>query len=338
VVLACVVMVAAMVASHQLTPFALLVTLLAMVAARRTTARLLPLITGVLLVGWLGFLAVQYLDGHLAQLWQDALSLGTSVSTNVGERVSGSGQHLQIVYLRLAATGVLWSLAVLGVVRMMRRGRVAPSHALMAFAPLVLVVLQPYGGEVLLRSYLLALPFLAVLAAASLFPELETAWSWRRSAGLLLVLCTLMATLMYTRYGNERAYLYSDADRDAVTYLYETAAPGDLVAAGSPNVPWQDQRYSELDHEVLSSIIEPPAGPESPRALADRVAGVLQDRAGDGHAFLLITESQRSFEHMLGSSDWGTVRDVEEGALQSSRWQVVHREPSAIVFQVVESP
>jgi hypothetical protein len=229
-------------------------------------------------------------------------------------------------------------LAVLGVVRMMRRGRVAPSHALMAFAPLVLVVLQPYGGEVLLRSYLLALPFLAVLAATSLFPELETAWSWRRSAGLLLVLCTLMATLMYTRYGNERAYLYSDADRAAVTYLYETAAPGDLIAAGSPNVPWQDRRYSDLDHETLSSIMEPPAGQESPRALADRVAGVLQDRAGDGHAFLLITESQRSFERMLGASDWGTVRAVEEGALQSSRWQVVHREPSAIVFEVVESP
>jgi O-antigen/teichoic acid export membrane protein len=338
VVLAGTLIVAAMVASHQLTPFASLLMLVTLVVARRTTGRLLPLITSVIIAAWLTFMATAYLDGHLAKIWAEALSLGSSVGANVGERVTGSAEHLMIIYARLGLAGMLWLLAAVGILRMMRHGRPAPSHAVLAFTPLLLVPLQPYGGEILLRSYVFALPFVAVLVAWALFPGAGAPWSWRRSGGLVLVSCVFLSTFLLTRYGNERASLFTAQERQAVSYLYATAGQGDVVAAGIPNLPWQDRSYADVDFEILSRSMTPAATTESPRQLADRAAGFLEGRSREGTAYLVITRSQLSMEEMMGSSDWGSVHDLQQGALASQRYLVVYRNADATVFALRERP
>ncbi len=334
VVLACTVIVAAMVASHQLTPFASLLMLVTLVVTRRTTARLLPLVTSVLIASWLTYLAAGYLDGHLEKIWADALSLGSSVGANVGARVTGSDGHLLVIYLRLGLAGLLWLLAAVGIARMVRHGRAAPSHALLAFAPLVLVPLQPYGGEILQRSYVFALPFVAVLVAWALFPGAGPHWSWRRSAGVLLLSCALLGTFLVTRYGNERASLFTASEREAVDWLYAAAGPGDVLAAAVPNLPWQDRGYADVEVEVLGRLMPPVETDESPRRLADRVAGVLQGQSGDGAAYLIITRSQLSMAEILGQPDWGSVHDLQRGALESPRYELVHGNADAAVFLV----
>lgn len=329
-----VLVVGAMVATHQLTPFAVLLMIAALVVAGRTTAPHLFLITSVLLAAWLGWMATAYLDGHLATIWEDALSLTGSVSANVGDRVGGSEEHRVIVYIRLLSTGLLWLLAALGAARCVRRDRRVPSLALLAVVPLILVPLQPYGGEVLLRSYLFALPFAAVLVAAALFPARDDAWSWRTSTVLGLVLCVLMGTLVFTRYGNERALLYTAQERAAVEFVYDDADSGDVVAAASPALPWEDRRYSELRFEVLSRLLQPAPASESPTQLADRVAGALAAEAGDADAYLVITRSQRAYDEMLGAPAWGSVQDLEAGARRADRFRVVLEEADAVVFEL----
>jgi hypothetical protein len=339
VVLTCTILLAAIVASHQLTPFAALLLLLTLIAARRTTARWLPMIAALLIAAWLTFPAVDYLGGHGRELVSDALTVGSTVSANVGQRVSGSDDHLTIVFLRIALTSVLWLLAAYGIVRMLRNGRSAPSHALLAFVPLILAMLQPYGGEVLIRAYLFALPFVAILVAWALFPALGRAWTWRRSVGLLLASCVLMTLFLFTRYGNERAFLYTPDEREAVAYIYDNADAGDVVAAASTDVPWQDRRYDDFDYQLVSRLVPPPLEPESPRDLADRVARALDDRTeGASNAYLLLTRSQLNYEHMMGSLPWGTVRDLEEGAVQSTGLQLVYENADAMVFEVREVP
>ena len=337
IVLACTVLLAAMVASHQLTPFAALLLILAVVLARRTTARLLPVIGALLLAGWLSFMAVDYLGGHGRELVSDALTIGSTVQENLGARVSGSDQHLAVVYVRLAVTAALWLLAAYGTVRILRNGRSAPSHALLAFVPLILAMLQPYGGEVLLRAYLFALPFIAVLVAWALFPALGEMWTWRRSVGLLLVSSVLMGAFLFTRYGNERAALFTPEEREAVAFVYDNAEDGDLVVAGSPNLPWQDRRYDELEHRLVNNLIEPASGPESPETLADRVAVALRERAGDdAAAYLLLTRSQINYDNMIGALPWGAVADLQEGAQQSTRLRLVYENADAMVFEARE--
>jgi hypothetical protein len=282
---------------------------------------------------------VDYLGGHGRELVSDAFTVGSTVSASVGDRVSGSDDHLTIVFLRIALTSVLWLLAAYGIVRMLRNGRSAPSHALLAFVPLILAMLQPYGGEVLIRAYLFALPFVAILVAWALFPALGRAWTWRRSVGLLLASCVLMTLFLFTRYGNERAFLYTPDEREAVAYIYDNADAGDVVAAASTDVPWQDRRYDDFDYQLVSRLVPPPLEPESPRDLADRVARALDDRTeGASNAYLLLTRSQLNYEHMMGSLPWGTVRDLEEGAVQSTGLQLVYENADAMVFEVREVP
>jgi hypothetical protein len=283
-------------------------------------------------------MATAYLDGHLAKIWAEALSLGSSVGANVGERVTGSAEHLMIIYARLGLAGMLWLLAVVGIVRMSRHGRPAPSHAILAFTPLLLVPLQPYGGEILLRSYVFALPFVAVLVAWALFPGAATPWSWRRSGGLVLVSCVFLSAFLLTRYGNERASLFTSQERQAVSYLYATAGPGDVVAAGVPNLPWQDRSYADVDFEILSRSMTPAATTESPGQLADRAAGFLEGKSRDGTAYLVITRSQLSMEEMVGPPDWGSVHDLQQGALASQRYLIVYRNADATVFALRERP
>jgi O-antigen/teichoic acid export membrane protein len=338
VVLACTLLFAAMVATHQLTPFAAILLALTLVVVGRTTARLLPAIGALLLAAWLAFMAVDYLGGHARQLVDQALSVGTTVSVNVGDRVNGSSEHLAIVYIRLAVTGVLWGLAAVGAVRIRRRGRPLPSHALLAFAPLLLVVLQPYGGESLLRAYLFGLPFMAVLVAAALFPWRGTAWPWWRGVGVFAVSCLLMGTFLFTRYGNERIVLFSSDELAATAYIEATAEPGDVVAAASTDVAWRDNHYDDFDYQQVSRLTSPAPGSESSVDLADRVADALEERSGDAAAYLLITRSQLRYDDLMGSLPWGSVHSLQEGALQSSRFRLVFQNPDAAVFEVREAP
>jgi hypothetical protein len=338
VVLACTLLFAAMVAGHQLTPFASLLLVLTLVVLRRTTARLLPVIGSLLLVAWLGFMAADYLNGYGQTLVDQAVSVGNTVSANVGQRVNGSGEHLVIIYARLAVTGVLWLLAAVGIVRMLRHGRPAPSHALLAFVPLILAVLQPYGGEALLRAYLFALPFIGVLVAWALFPGLSAAWTWRRSAGLLVVSAVLMGSFMFTRYGNERIELFTSDERAAASYIYAHASRGDVIAAGLSDVAWQEVGYDDYDYQLLSRLAQPAPPSETPVELADRVAHTLANRAGEEHAYLLLTQSQLNYEHMMGTLPWGSVRDLERGAQLSPRFRLLYGNADAMVFEVTEAP
>src|SRR5919204_2067258 len=61
-VLTCVVLIGATVGSHHLTPFMMLSSLILLVGLRRCTARGLPVITIVMLVAWMTYLATGYLD------------------------------------------------------------------------------------------------------------------------------------------------------------------------------------------------------------------------------------------------------------------------------------
>ena len=337
VLLACTLVFAALAAGHQLTPFAALLLVLTLVLARRTTAPLLPVIGALLILAWLSFMAVDYLSGNGRELVSDAVNVGSSVSANVGERVNGSSEHLVIIYIRLAVTGLLWLLTLVGVVRLLRAGRPASRHALLAFVPLVLVLVQPYGGEVLLRAYLFALPFIGVLVAAALFPAVAAAWSWRRTTGMFLVTAVLMGTFLFTRYGNERIALFTTEERTAVEYVYAQAQRGDVIAAGSSNVAWQDVGYDDYDYQQISRLVAPASAGETPVELADRVANALQERSNGAAAYLVLTRSQLDYERLMGTLPWGSVRDLESGAQQTPRFRLLYENPDAMVFKLTEA-
>ncbi|MTD14892.1 serine/threonine protein kinase [Nakamurella sp. YIM 132087] len=171
-------LIAAMVMSHQLTPVVTVLALLVFAITGTSRFRTLPVAAGVLFLGWFGYGATDYWTGHLGTVLGDVGRVGSTVSAGVGQRLTGDPVYLQMQYLRMGWTALLLLLAVAGW-WLLRRRPEAVLLAGLAACPIGLVALQSYGGEVVIRVALYGGPIWAALGAVALL-RLGRAFSARR--------------------------------------------------------------------------------------------------------------------------------------------------------------
>ena len=319
---------AAIVTSHQLTPFALLLAVTALVVTGRSWARGTPLLIAVMVVAWLIYLSHAYVSGNFSQLTDQIGALGSNVSSGVGERVGGSSGHHLVVWARLVFSGVLWAVALAGGVRRLRAGRGGGSLAVLALVPFALPLLQAYGGEILMRTYLFALPFVAFFAASLL---LEGA-ALRRGVVLAAASALLVGGFAVARYGNAEVSFYTPNEVHAMDRLYALAPPNAAIMAPGPNLPWQARRYTELDYQLLAHRLPPSPRPRTEPELAAAVGRRLQ-HDGNPASFVVITRSLIEYDHLFGAARWGSVAALEHGLAASPRFRTVIDEPDARVFE-----
>lgn len=213
---------AAMTVSHQLTPYVFMIGVAAMVVARMTNLRRLPLLLAVMGAAWLFTGARNFTDGHLHDIVGGIGNVGGSVDANVAKRLSGTdSQRLFVVTSRAVEAAVIWAIALVGLVRQWLRGRASWVLAFLAACPFPILGLQSYGGEVLLRVYLFTLPFMALILATVLLP----AGTLRRPVATALPLGVLsiaaLPAFVVCRLGNERFEQTYSADLHAVDYVYD---------------------------------------------------------------------------------------------------------------------
>jgi hypothetical protein len=305
--------------SHQLTPFALVLVLTALVLFGRTWLRGLPLLLTVAIAAWLVFMTISYLSGNIEALKAQLGALTKTLSSSVGARIGGSEGHTQVVNARLVFTGLLWLGALAGAALRLRGGQRTWSLLILFLAPFGLPILQPYGGEIVLRVYLFALPGMAVLVA-SLW--LAFASGHRRQAGVVVFVVTvgLMGAFLITRHGNDRVWLFTRQEASIVNRVYDIAAPGSVLAAPSTTLPWQHRRYAELEHVSLERLKGPIAHDDGGRRLASAVYALIK-RQGDGYGYVIVTRSLRAYDKLLGSASWGSVPQLERALDGSPRFR-----------------
>src|SRR5258708_33002935 len=79
----------------------------ALVVARRCTLTGLPVLLGVILIGWISFGAVGYWSGHLSAIFGGIGQLGANVTASVGARPTGSTpEHPHVPYIRVGFAAV----------------------------------------------------------------------------------------------------------------------------------------------------------------------------------------------------------------------------------------
>jgi hypothetical protein len=329
-----IVLIAAVVPSHQLTPFAMLSSLAALAVFNRTSARLLPVITAVLIGTWMIFMAASYLAGHIDVLTGNVGRLEDTVQTNVGARIGGSAVHRLAVYGRLVLTAVVWGLALVGAIRSFRGHRLHFGLVLLAVAPFLLVPLQPYGGEVLLRVYLFSLPFMAFFAALAFYGGRGSKRSWPRVFAVALTSLGLLAGYLVARYGNERMDYFTSGEIAAVYRLYDIAQPGSLLVAGSRNVPWKFEGYEQFDYLVVTETDRWPLADATGGDMSAVVRNVEdQMRArGRNRAYLIITRSEKAYLDVLGFAHRGALDRFERALVSSDRFRRVYGNRDAQIF------
>jgi hypothetical protein len=309
-----VVLYGAAVMSHQLTPFATLAAVTALAAFRRITLRGLPLLMGVMLVTWIGFMAVAYLAGHMAGMLREIGAVHEVVGADVSEHLGGSTQHAFIVHERIMLTLAVCGLAGLGVLRRLYAGQQNLVPLLLAVAPLPLLVLQSYGGEMPLRVYLFALPAAACFVAATVFPSSAQRTSWHAAAvGALSSL--LLAGFLFARYGNERMDYMTHREVQAIHHLYAIAPPGSVIVGLIPNTPWKDRAIEQYDVESEFTLDLQPSwaqGPLLERGDVQLIVQKLQSYCPRRSYFIVTREQMAAMELWSGVPHPQLVRLQEQ--------------------------
>ena len=314
------------VSSHQLTPFAMLAAVTTLVALNRLPQRGLPVLMAVLIGAWLLFVATVFVKGHIGALVGSIGQVGDLVEANVGDRLQGSPGHLLILRTRLLITVIVLSLAALGGIVRLRSGYRDLSFALLAATPFALVLLQRYGGEMLLRAYLFSLPFLAFFAAAFYWGGSRRAPSGRDAVAVGMATLALLGGFFLARYGNERMDYFTANELEATRYLYSHARPGSVLASASSSLPIKYERYEQYHHRLVTDEVLEGRLDEIVRSLPD------PDRVS---SYLILSRSQKAHLEMF----YGVAPDfwarLESDIMGTGRFRVLFENRDATVYELV---
>ena len=316
---------AVMVVSHQLTPFALLASTTALTVSRRCSARGLPLAMGVIVLLWLSYMTAGFIGEHTGAIFGAIGNVDATVNQNVAGRLHGDTGHVIVTRARVAMTLGLWVVALVTALWLRRTGHREPAPLLLLLAPFVLALLQPYGGEVLLRVFLFGLPFAAFFVAAAL--------SRAPVAVLVGVTLALLGGFLVTRYGNERMDWYSVDEVAATNRLDAVAPPGSTIVAWSNSLPWQARHYAEHRYRIVVGSAAwgamaqmPPGGPVQLTALEQYL------RAQKGGAYLILTRSEGAEVDLTGVGPRGSLPRVDAGLRRSPAFRRLYANRDASIY------
>lgn len=317
--------------SHQLTPYALVVASLALVVTRATRVNALPGFMAVVAVLWFAYSAVPFFQQFLREQGRNIGAVSENVNSGLGARLAGSPEHLFVVHTRVAFTLLLWSLVPVGIWLRRRRGLGNRSFLALAASGVLLVGLQSYGGEILLRVYLFSLPgVLVFVAAVAVVNGLGPVARGGLVASLSLVLLSLF---VFARYGNARIDYFSPQEVAAVDHLYRVAPPGSLLLAGTLNLPWRSQGYAAYDYEMVDELDSWSAG-TGPRAV-DRVAREVV-RTMRAHrrpgAFLVFARSMEPWEQFLDLRRAGELARVRRAVVATGLVRLVYHDEDTAIY------
>ncbi|MBJ7458401.1 MAG: hypothetical protein JHD02_04355 [Thermoleophilaceae bacterium] len=338
--------------SHQLTPFMLLGALVAATVARRNGLPGLSLILFVAIVSWLSYGALSYVYYNAQSLLGPLAEINSNVNSGVSGRVSGSPEHLQIVYARLLFNLSLWIAACGALIWRLRNGHRDWLPFGLMIAPIPAILVQPYGGEMVIRAGLFSSPWAAFFVALLLVGLLDAAprrggfGRFALDSAVPVVTVLLILVFILTRWGNARIDYFSSQEVAAVEKLYEVAPPNSTLIAGSFPVPWRYTRYAGYRYGRLANprlnpykISVIPYGESRPldlgnaerSGLISQIAYRLRPRDGLP-TYLILSRSQTAYLNMFSPWESGTLDDVRDLLEASPRFKVVYTNSDAVLL------
>ena len=315
--------------THQLTPFVMLSAITGLVLVRRCGATGLPWLLGVIVTGYVSYVGAVYWAGHFKMLRASLGDLIGNLLTGTALRASGgSPEHHAVLSVRSAITVAVFLLAAVGLWRRRRDGTDDRVALVLLLAPLPAIV-QSYGGEMVLRVYLFALPGACVLAAYAFFPATRPPRRpWRghlAAAGCALVLLT---GFLFARYGNEAFEMTRPGELAAAQWIYHHN-PTSVLFLTDKNDPWATPfiplGYQDVDRVQWKSV-RAPTNPRDVRAVIAKMQNL------GPQSYLLTTRGQRDYLQAVGDYPRRWADQFRAQMSKTPRVRVVDQNTDAVVY------
>lgn len=323
---------AAIVVSHQLTPLMLCCVLAALAIPRRNRRVVLPPLAAALVftVVWDFTVARRFVTGNLPELLEGL----TTPDVNIVSGLAGLGAAApgQVV-VAWVDRGLSATVVLLALVAIWRRPWTRRTGLpLAALAPFPLLAANSYGGEMVFRVYLFALPSCAFLVAALLLrpgprPRL-------RAVASVTVMVALLGGLFFGYYSKEKMNYFAPGEVTAAHRLIELAPPGAVVVSVTGNVPGAADRYDQHPRIQLNQDSEQ----TRQLLLTDPLAGLLNATAfadPGTPAYLILSRGQANECFLTGVLPTDTVARLGSAVDRLPRFTVVFRNDDAVVYRFV---
>jgi hypothetical protein len=337
---------AAIITSHQLTPF-MLVAALAAVSCKRAYRKVsLPLLAGTVLmvVAWAATIARPFMATNLTSFLSAVGKLGFGTSVGVIKLAAVPPHVVMIADIDRALSASIVILALIGMLRRRWPGRVALIP--LALAPIPIFALTTYGSAVIFRVYLFMLPAASLLAAAPLVPW-RAAWESTHRVGRLLfnggvrvagacALAVMFVAYTFGNYGNELVN-YSPPDQVAAArYMYSVAPPHSLILAandqfdGAYTSYWDDplMQFDGQGLQVTARLAQDPVG--ELRALSQTVPNTA--------TFIILTRSEAASVTNSSLLPVGLYPEIQAALDVSPEVQTIYKSANATVYRLLPEP
>ncbi|GLW99713.1 glycosyltransferase family 2 protein [Microtetraspora sp. NBRC 16547] len=319
----------AIASTHQLTPLMLLAALGVLFLLRRYRIAILLVTAGTLIAGWNALVAWRLIMDRMG----DLLSRFGDFGGNAASGFIGLGNAMPglvlIAMVDRALSGGVFLLAGLGALRRGSLRRFAWPLVLLGLAPITLFAAGNYGGEMIFRIYMFALPVTAFFAAALFLPARRSAIRW---VVLPVVTFAMVTGLLFGYYGKERQNVYDPAEITLVHHLKDTAPEGSLIISPTYNMPDAFYMYERFEHvwfayqpeENNAGLLKDPVA-----FLSDKLKGYPADQ----RIFLVFNNGQRPATEMAGVLPMGAIDAIERSLDASKHARVYYRNAGGVVYE-----
>jgi hypothetical protein len=311
---------AASIPSHQITPATLTVSLLGLTLIGRTSLRTLWLFVGVGVLAWLCWVGEPYWVGHFHQVFGGVSQLGSAVNSNVGSRLHGATDARRLVqYARAAASILIWVSSLLALFILRRRGLNRLTLGVLLVMPTAVSLAVTYGGEALLRALLFGLPAAALLLGGLL--DLRRP-RWAATTGYVVVLALLLALFPITRFGNEQFEAITPGDQSAAAYVGAHIPQGSLVVVPNGDEPLEAYSTGHFRVGTYSDLLF-----LDPRLLQGKLAAQTQP------IWIYLSQSEEAYGETYVGLPAGWLNQMRTKLTRIPRLHVVYSDSTATVLR-----
>lgn len=350
--------------THELSPYMVAIQLGTLAAVRYIRPVWVPLALVTVAAAYL-VPRFAFVNSHFGVLSSIGNFFGNAAPPSFSAGAVTAGQKFTERCAEALSVG-MWCVAAVGAWRSRLDRRLALALVLLAYSPGIMLALQAYGHEGILRVYLFSLPWSAALVAMLIAPapgtrppsrwprvaELTATMSRtrRRVASALripsgaleppalrapLALGVALALFFPAFFGDDAFNVIPAAQVATITAFWNHASPGPVYLAIDDAPVADTARYALFSlHDIFGSSGILGAAPIG-RNAASQIAAAAADTPSSERVYVMITSSMEAYTEAYGIATAANFRTLERSMARSPSWLLILHKPGVLIYELL---